>query len=367
MNGQPSGPIEVHGLRFDVAGMTEQGPRTENQDAFSIDAFAASGIIALADGMGGERGGRLAADTALEATVNAGPIRSLDDARRAVRTADAAVVRQAGANPDAHGGMGCALGVLALARPAGDGIGWVAAHVGDVRIFSRAPDGTLRLETRDHTPAFAKWEAGEISMDEIPDTAGANRLQRAVGRGGEADAVWLPARPGWSWLLVSDGVYKSVRMDELARLMAGTSAAESVEAIRKKVEERGPEDNYTAVLVRALDGNLATAPGAHPPLFEQNRTMQPPSSATPPRRARSGLALAATLLALLALAAAGYALWSVEEVRDAGVQRTEIERLRTEVDSLRLQLNQMNQPLFGPTGGDVPPGTSPAPQTGNPR
>jgi hypothetical protein len=46
-----------------------------------------------------------------------------------------------------------------------------------------------------------------------------------VGRGGEADVVWLPARPGWSWLLVSDGIYKAVRLDELARLMTAPTAA----------------------------------------------------------------------------------------------------------------------------------------------
>ena len=47
------------------------------------------------------------------------------------------------------------------------------------------------------------------------------------------------------------GVYKSVRLDELARILEAPSAAEAVELIRRKVEERGPEDNYTAVLIRA--------------------------------------------------------------------------------------------------------------------
>src|SRR5690606_23217150 len=102
--------------------------------------------------------------------------------------------------PGAHGGVGRALGLISLVTITGDGTGWVGAHVGDVRILPLSPDGRLRLATRDHTPAFARWEAGEISLDEIPDTAGANRLQRAVGRGGEADVVWLPARPGWSWI-----------------------------------------------------------------------------------------------------------------------------------------------------------------------
>src|SRR5215218_3210041 len=291
-------PTVLHGLRFEVAGMSEQGPRSENQDAFTVDRFAETGIVAVADGMGGERSGRLAADTALQAVLAAGPVRSLDDLRRAVRTADATVVRAAGENPDAHGGMGCAIGVLALASSSGDGTGWIGAHVGDVRILSRSPDGTIRLETRDHTPAFAKWEAGEISLDEIPDTAGANRLQRAVGRGGEADATWLPARPGWSWLLVSDGVYKSVRLDELARILEAPSAAEAVELIRRKVEERGPEDNYTAVLIRAHGSGANDTTAAFP---EQSRTMDSTRSApfNPPAR-RSALGGIATLLALLA-------------------------------------------------------------------
>ncbi|MBW3628390.1 MAG: protein phosphatase 2C domain-containing protein [Gemmatimonadetes bacterium] len=354
MSESQSEPIAVHGLRFEVAGMSEQGPRTENQDAFTIDRFTDTGIVAVADGMGGERSGRLAADTALQAVLAAGPVRSLDDLRRAVRTADATVVRAAGENPDAHGGMGCAIGVLALANNSGDGIGWIGAHVGDVRILSRSPDGTVRLETRDHTPAFAKWEAGEITLDEIPDTAGANRLQRAVGRGGEADASWMPARPGWSWLLVSDGVYKSVRLDELSRILESPSAAEAVELIRRKVEERGPEDNYTAVLIRALEGGASSNTRVLP---AQSRTMDQTRSApfNPPAR-RSGLGALATLLALLALAGAGYAIWSGRQASGTGVQRTEMDQLRAEVDSLRLQVQQLSSP-FGPTAGGAAPVT----------
>ena len=366
MSESQSEPITAQGLRFEIAGMSEQGPRSENQDAFSVDRFSDTGIVAVADGMGGERSGRLAADTALQAVLGAGPMRSLDDLRRAVRTADATVVRAAGESPDQHGGMGCALGVLALSQAGGDGTGWIGAHVGDVRIMSRSPDGVIRLETRDHTPAFAKWEAGEISLDEIPDTAGANRLQRAVGRGGEADAIWLPARPGWSWLLVSDGVYKSVRLDELSRIMEAPTAAEAVEQIRRKVEERGPEDNYTAVLVRALGSGAA-----HTPVFDaDSRTMEQPRSTpfapAPPRR--SALAALATLLALLALAAAGYALWTTRQATEDGVGRTEIDQLRAEVDSLRLQVQQLSSP-FGPTAGGTQADTAlpPLPAPGGAR
>ncbi len=72
-------PVRLHGLAFDVAAMSEQGPRAENQDAFAVEEFESTGILAVADGMGGERGGRLAADTALHSLLAAAPLRSHDD------------------------------------------------------------------------------------------------------------------------------------------------------------------------------------------------------------------------------------------------------------------------------------------------
>lgn len=338
----PQGSIELHGLHLEVAAMSEQGPRRENQDAFSIDGFARTGLLAVADGMGGERSGRVAADVALAALGAEGPINSLDDARRAVRRSDAEVSRSATENPSEHGGMGCALAVLSLSSARGDGVGWIAAHVGDVRILSRAPDGTVRLETRDHTPAFARWEAGEISLDEIPDSSGANRLQRAVGRGGEADVAWLPARPGWSWLIISDGVYKVMRLDELGRLMGMPETSTACDAIRRKVEERGPEDNYTAVLVRALGGAGAAAqtPDRTEPMMNETPA---PVPATAPRR--SGWSVAAAVLALLALAAAGFAAWTAIQTRESSAPLVEVDRLRARVDSLASEVRMVAEPF----------------------
>lgn len=341
-------PIALHGLLFEIAAISEQGPRTENQDAFSIDTFPETGIVAVADGMGGERSGRLAADTALEAVVGADPIRSLDDARRITRRADATVAQAAERRPDAHGGMGCALGFLSLVTGGGDGTGWVGAHVGDVRILSRSPDGTLRLETRDHTPAFARWEAGEISLDEIPDTSGANRLQRAVGRGGEADVSWLPARPGWSWLIISDGVYKAMRLDELGRVMEESTARSAIEAIRQKVLERGPDDNFTAVLVRALPDSNPT-PVLHDRTLPMNRADSPPPPTAPAGRGGSAAALVVAILALLASAAALWLLWQGRS--ESATRAEELGSLQARVDSLGALVQELQNP-FGPTAGE---------------
>lgn len=358
-------PVALHGLVFDVAGASAQGPRAENQDAFDVDAFTARGLIAVADGMGGERAGRLAADTALRTLAEGADIRSLDAARYAVRYADEAVARLAQEAPDARGGMGCALALMALTTDRAGDVGWIGAHVGDVRILSRSPDGTVRLETRDHTPAYARWEAGEIALDEIPDSPGANRLQRAVGRGGEADASWIPVRPGWTFLLISDGVTKAMRLDELGEAMALGSSAAICEAVTRKVEERGPDDNYTAVAVRVLDGGgsentmpappprpSAAAPGPAPQGLRSAHSTAaggPDGSAAPrnlfnppedvdvngPRRS-SKLGGIALLLAALALGLAGYAAWAARQDPAADPAVTaQIDSLRAELASLR--------------------------------
>ncbi len=345
--------VNVHGASFDVAGFSERGPRPENQDAFSIDGFADHGLISLADGMGGEKSGRLAAETALEALRGNAPIRSIDAARRAMRKADQLVLDRSREDPARFGGMGCALAMLSLTAD-GDALGWIAAHVGDVRILSRSPDGVLRLETRDHTPAFARWEAGEISLDQIPDSAGANRLQRAVGHGGDSDIVWLPAAPGWSWLVVSDGISKALRLDELSDAMSAASAEDGCETLRRRIDERGADDNYTAVLVRALD--RSGAPAAVLPDPTVSRMATAPAG-------RSGgrlMGVIATIAAIAALVVSVLALSRVDDAT-ARIEQAEIERLRTEVDSLRLLLGG----IVDPTAPLAPEPTAP-PATINP-
>jgi protein phosphatase len=332
MSAHSTGLLRMHGLVFDVAGISAQGPRSENQDAFSVDRFSGTGLVAVADGMGGERAGRMAADTALEAIAAQGPIQSLDAARYAVRAADEAVARVAREAPDDRHGMGCAIAIASLTRDRSQGLGWVCANAGDVRVLSRSPDGTVRLETRDHTPAYARWEAGEIALDEIPDSPGANKLQRAVGRGAEADATWVPVRPGWTYLLVSDGITKAMRLDELGEAMMTGDSATACEAIARKVEERGPDDNYTAVAVRVLpDGGGDDQLTQESPRPAAVASMPKGSDATVPtpaaraplnpsqpvtQKRNSPLAAIALGFALVALAVAGYAVGTAMAARE---------------------------------------------------
>lgn len=346
--------IRRGGLSFDVAGFSEIGPRPENQDAYIIEAFGDAGLVAVADGMGGERGGRLAAETALRALLEAGPIRSLDDARRAVRAADRAVANAAHQDMQNRQGMGCALGLLTFSRAETGGALWIGAHVGDVRILSRTADGAIRLETRDHTPAFARWEAGEIDLDAVPEAEGANRLQRAIGRGGEADATWLPAHPGWSYCIISDGVTKAMRLDELGDALGAPDAAAACQRMRRKVQERGPDDNFTGIVVK-ISGHGTHEPH---PLTDASIAISPPVKDSVSVRRRWVGTTVLSSLALLALLAAGAAFWTARQAMERSAERVEIERLRSQLDSLRLRVNQLEQP-FGPA---LPPTSAPTAQ-----
>jgi serine/threonine protein phosphatase PrpC len=350
--------VELHGLRFEIGGVSEQGPRSENQDAFSTGEFARTGIVAVADGMGGELGGRMAADLALRVLEEHGPIRSFDEARRAVRAADATIARTAEQNPGEHGGMGCALGVLALTANHGDGINWIAAHVGDVRILSRPRTGRCGWRRATTPPPSRAGRPARSRSTSSPTPRAPTACSARSAAAARRTWRWLPARPGWSWLLVSDGIYKAMRLDELQRAMEAPTAADACEVIRRKVEERGPDDNYTAVLIRALaDGRPAAA--AAPRRAEMSNP-QPVKSRGP----RTGWLAALSILVLAALALAGLAFWSAREAGLAAAERTEIERLRSEVDSLRIQVQELREP-FGPSAEPpiAVPGAAPAPRT----
>jgi protein phosphatase len=240
----------MEGLSFELAGFSEKGPREENQDVLTLSDFPRTGIVAVADGMGGERAGRIAAETALAEILDSGPIRNLFEARAAVRRADAAIAGRASTDAERYGGMGCALAFLSFSSRRGDGPLWICCHVGDVRVVSRAPDGTVRLETKDHSEAFARWEAGEIALDDVPRSEGHNRLKRSVGRGGEPDVTFLPVRAGWRYAIMSDGVSRAVGLPVLGQILARRSAVAAGDAIRECVQTSGADDNFSALVIR---------------------------------------------------------------------------------------------------------------------
>jgi hypothetical protein len=192
-------------------------------------------------------------------------------------------------------------------------------------------------------------------------------------------------RAGWTYLLVSDGITKAMRLDELGEAMVVGDASTACEAIARKVEERGPDDNYTAVAVRvlpdggAVDDSLtqesprpaAVAAPAAAAAAPARGPFNPPDSVT--RTRTSPLAGIALVLSLLALALGGYALMTALNARKAADDSVaRVETLSTQaappaatpVDSLRLdsagaaaQTPNVQSPA--PAGPPAPPNSRP--------
>jgi hypothetical protein len=164
-------------------------------------------------------------------------------------------------------------------------------------------------------------------------------------------------RAGWTYLLVSDGVTKAMRLDELGHAMALPSSESICQSITRKVEERGPDDNYTAVAVRVLDGGGgdATMPAPSRPSASTasaasastasgasdnapRNLFNPPAETDlngPRRPSRSG-GIAALLIALLALGLAAYAAWAARQPTGGDpVLAAQVDSLRNEVANLR--------------------------------
>lgn len=245
--------ISGEGETLEIAGITDRGPvRTQNQDVWDaqVSAGPAAAVLALADGMGGHKGGLESAEAAVTAAMaELSTAGESEDAattlRRAVAAANegVAVARQSiGGNP------GTTL-VLAIIR----GGHATVANVGDSRGYLINGSGVTQI-TDDHS-----WAAGQVRLGAL-DAEGArhhpkrNLIERAVmGDPVEADIFEVDAGPGDVLLLCSDGLWEPLSDPALGAIVAapdplGVALTRACDAALAA----GGTDNVTMVAARWL-------------------------------------------------------------------------------------------------------------------
>jgi protein phosphatase len=251
--------------------------RSNNQD----ELLVASGLFAVADGMGGAAAGEVASATAvrqLQEAFEAGEP-TADNLRAAAQTANRAVWDQAEANPEMRG-MGTTLVALALVE---DGL-LAAINVGDSRLY-RFHDGTLQQVTSDHNLVAELVAEGRLSKEEAEYHPRRNIMTRALGVDPEVpvDLFPLEVEPGDRFLLCSDGLPRELPDDHIASLLR--RLADPQQAAHELVNEakrRGGNDNITVVVVDAVDPEVEKDATAAPVAVEA----QPDPAEPPPRRRR---------------------------------------------------------------------------------
>ena len=239
--------------RLEVGALSETGyVRDENQDRMSGSQVALGYLYIVADGMGGHRGGALAAEIAvheLQRHISQAPATEPIDLviEAAFKRANEAVHQKAHSGDPATEGMGTTAVLLLVS-------GGVAklAHVGDSRAYLFR-NGTLLQLTTDHTVVQRMVEAGMLKPEEAPNHPDASVLDRAIGSAPtiEVDIYTHQLQEGDAFLLCSDGLCGYVADGQIEDVLRNQ---ETVQEIAEKLVglalERGGQDNVTVQVVR---------------------------------------------------------------------------------------------------------------------
>ena len=246
-------------MRIEIGSATDIGRvRERNEDSVLVDPP----LFAVADGMGGHRGGQVASQVALE------KLEELEDEEKGslaehVRRANRAVWDRA--EEDEHlAGMGTTLTAVRI-----DGESVVLAHVGDSRAYLLR-NGSLQQLTTDHTLVDRMVRSGEITEAEADVHPHKNVLTRALGTDEdvEVDEDAVALEDGDRLLLCSDGLTGMVTEDQIqAILEASTTPQNAAERLVRAANRAGGVDNISVVVLAAIDegGGGGGAPRRPPP------------------------------------------------------------------------------------------------------
>jgi serine/threonine protein phosphatase PrpC len=241
------------GVRASVGFFSDTGPRKRNED-FAGVVFGAElpeprrdVIAAIADGIGGAKGGRVAAETAVRGFLDGFcDLPETMEVRRAAATIVNALnswIHSQGQRDPDLAGMGCTFTALVLR-------GRVVhlLHVGDTRAYRLSGDRLARLTT-DHAREDAAGRSGI--------------LYRALGIEAEVrlDYATQPVALHDRFLLSSDGVHGFLTDESIADILRERSApGDTARALVAAALQSGGTDNCTALVLDVV--GLPTAESA---------------------------------------------------------------------------------------------------------
>jgi protein phosphatase len=236
-------------MRIEVGAATDIGQvREGNEDSFLIEAP----LYAIADGMGGHRGGEVASRLALE-TIDVMFREGEGSLGDQVRAANR-VVHDRSRQDRQVSGMGTTLTAMVVDEAVAH-----IAHVGDSRGYLLRA-GDLRQITADHTLVARMVKTGEISKEEADVHPHRNVLVRSVGTEPtvDVDEDELPLLDGDRLLLCSDGLTDMVAEEQIqAILESEPDPQRAADRLVKAANRAGGVDNITAVVldVHAEEGD----------------------------------------------------------------------------------------------------------------
>lgn len=242
----------------ETAQVTRQGNRDENQDRVRIVTSKSRVLLTVADGMGGHMGGGLAADTAVEALVQA--FQDDDDIpepaeflRRSIVHAHHAVVALgADLDPDLRPRTTITACLVSASM-----LRW--AHVGDSRVYFIREHKVLE-RTRDHSAVEILAQQGLLEDIDLAFHPLRNFVDQCLGGESELPTIDIsdprPLLGGDVVLLCSDGLWSPLDDTQLAQALSDKLTLQAgLESLALEAELRSTpmSDNVSAAALRWRD------------------------------------------------------------------------------------------------------------------
>ncbi len=252
-------------MHYKVFGITDIGcTRSKNEDRILINGNVYSegeisgeitlpSITAVCDGVGGERGGELAAQMCLEELSKTG-FSSLRDVKKDVLAIHDKVLEQA-KHIEEHQNMQTTLCALALDEK---GTGY-CINVGDSRLY-RYANGAATLLSTDHTLVRYLYDMGEISAQELKTSPDRNVIISSIGGDNlppriDVTSIGEPfgALVNDTIIICTDGISDYLGKTEIEVCMAlELPFEEKIDALYRLAISRGSCDNLSIIGITAI-------------------------------------------------------------------------------------------------------------------
>lgn len=237
-------------MKITSAFFTHTGIKGDNEDCLLPPLLLESTWwAAVADGVGGHAGGKVASNTAIE-SVRATIARDPQTGMRNLFSTVHERLKEIAGDDDVLEKMGTTLSVVRFDRKQAH-----VGHVGDTRIYHLRGKGIVD-RTRDQT------EVQRLILDRILSKAQARRYPRrsvllsvlSPSRSYDLYEESFEIEPGDRIILLTDGVYEKVRRGEIRDVSVASPAAKDLsENLERVVSARDPVDDYSALVIDIAD------------------------------------------------------------------------------------------------------------------
>lgn len=236
---------------IDIYSFTSPGGREYNEDFVGHSMTTDGAVLIAADGLGGHKGGDIASQIAVETMLSEPYGDGKDDKawlNSRLEAANRAILDRQAAEGNKMKSTVVALKISGLKAT------W--AHLGDSRLYY-IHNSTIAAFTEDHSVAYKKYKAGEISRAAIATDEDQSSLLRSLGSREKIKPEFGSAQAqlsaGDGFLLCSDGFWEYIQDQEILFDYLKINTAQAwAELLLLRVTERIKDGSDNLSVVTAL-------------------------------------------------------------------------------------------------------------------